>query len=105
MIEEHLSRIRSQEEAAKSRVAEAEIKAAELVEKSREDGAKHLDDVRGEAHEIERSLMAAARWSADERISMLRAENAKKLAALVVLAKKNRERAVEMIVKAFRGGA
>lgn len=105
MIEEHLSRIRAGEDEAKARIAEAEARAVELVEKSREDGARHLDDVRGEALETERSLMAAARRGADEKISMLRAENAKKLAALAVLAKKNQERAVEMIVKAFRGGA
>jgi len=105
MIEEHLSRIRSQEETAKARVADAEAKAAELVERSREDGAKHIDDVSIEARETERSLLAAARRGADEKIAVLRAENAKRLASLVVLAKKNEAKAIDMIVKAFREGA
>lgn len=104
MIEEHLNRIRAQEEAAKARIAEAERSAAGLVEESREEGGKHLDDVAIEAREQERSLMAAARRGADEKIAVLRAENAKKLAALSVVAKKNKDRAIEMIVTVFREG-
>jgi vacuolar-type H+-ATPase subunit H len=105
MIEEHLSRIRSKEEEARARTAEAAARAAELVERAREDGRRHVEDVKVEAAELERSLMAASRRSADEKISGLRAENAKKLAALVVLAKKNQSKAVETIVKEFRQGA
>ena len=104
MIEEHLKRIRAQEEAAKASIAEAERSAAALVEKSREEGGKHIADVAIEAREQERSLMAAARRGADEKIAVLRAENAKRLAALSVVAKKNKDRAIEMIVRVFREG-
>jgi hypothetical protein len=86
MIEEHLSRIRSKEEEARAHSAEAAVRAAELAE-------------------LERSLMAASRRSADEKIAGLRAEDAKKLAALSVLAKKNLAKAVETILKEFRQGA
>ena len=105
MIEEHLSRIRSKEEEARARTAEAALRAAELVEKAREDGGTYLDDVAMEVAELERSLMAASRRSADEKIAGLRAEDAKKLAALSVLAKKNQAKAVETTVKEFRQGA
>jgi vacuolar-type H+-ATPase subunit H len=105
MIEEHLSRIRSKEEQARTRTAEASARAAELVERARDDGAKGLGDTAVEVAELERSLMAAARRSADEKISRLRAENAKRLAALIVLAKKNHEKAVETVINEFRRGA
>jgi vacuolar-type H+-ATPase subunit H len=104
MIEEHLDRIRSKEEEAHSRLADAGARAADLVEQARRDGGKHLDDVRADAGERERSGLAAARRAADERISALRAENAKRLAALVVFAKKNRKRCIEMITEEFRAG-
>ena len=105
MIEEHLNRIRSKEEEARSRAADAAVKAAELIERAREEGNKYLEDVVLETAELERSLMAAARRNADERISGLRAENAKRLAALSILAKKNELKAVETVVKEFRQGA
>jgi len=104
MIEEHLSRIRSKEEEFKRRSVEAELRATEIVEKARADGEKHLDEVRMETAELERSLMASARRTADEKISGLRAENAKRLAALAVLAKKNHDKAVETIQKEFSRG-
>jgi vacuolar-type H+-ATPase subunit H len=105
MIEEHLSRIRSKEEESKARIAAAEGKASMLVEKAHEGGRQHLDEVRMAAAELERSLLAAARRSAEKRVSELRAENAKRLAALTVLAKKNQEQALESLTKEFRSGA
>ena len=105
MIEEHLSLIRSKEAESKERIAGAEARAVELVEKERENAVKLLDEERLKAAELERSLLAAARRNADERISVLRAENAKRLAGLAVLAKKSYEKAIEMILKEFREGA
>jgi len=104
MIEEHLNRIRATEDESRSRLAAAEAEAAELVEKARASGMQHLDEVRTECGELERSLMAAARRNADGRIGALRAESAKKLAALAVLAHKNQEKALEIIVKEFHEG-
>jgi len=104
MIEEHLSRIRLKEEESKMRLSAAEVEAAERIEKAHEDGVKHLDDVRMECADLERSFVASARRNADEKISGLRAGNAKRLAALSVLAKKNREKALEMFMKEFREG-
>ena len=104
MIEEHLNRIRSKEDESRSRLAAAEAEASELVEKARASGTSHLDDVQTECGELERSLMAAARRNADERIAALRAESAKKLAALAVLARKNQEKALEIIMREFHEG-
>jgi vacuolar-type H+-ATPase subunit H len=105
MLEEHLSRIRAAEDEARARVAAAEGKAGLLVEEAHEGGRKSLDDARMAAVELERSLLAAARRSADERVSVLRAENAKRLAGLAILAKKSYEKAIDMILKEFRTGA
>jgi vacuolar-type H+-ATPase subunit H len=104
MIEEHLSRIRSKEEGSKARIAAVEGEAAAVIEKAHEEGRRHLDEVKMSAAELERSLLAAARRKADARISELRADNAKRLAALAVLAKKNQEKAIEMILRKFREG-
>jgi hypothetical protein len=105
MIEEHLDLIRSKEAESKERIAGAEAKAVEFVEKERERAASLLDEERLKAAELERSLLAAARRNADEKVSALRAENAKRLAGLAVLAKKSYEKAIDMILKEFREGA
>jgi vacuolar-type H+-ATPase subunit H len=105
MIEEHLGLIRSKEAESKERIAEAGAGAAGLVEKERENAGKLLDEERLKAAELERSLLAAARRNADEKVSALRAENAKRLAGLAVLAKKSYEKAIDMILKEFREGA
>lgn len=105
MIEEHLGLIRSKEAESKERIAGAEAKAVELVEKERERAGKLLDEERLQAAELERSLLAAARRNADARVSALRAENAKRLAGLAVLAKRGYEKAIDMILKEFREGA
>jgi vacuolar-type H+-ATPase subunit H len=102
MIEEHLNLIHSKETESKERIAEAESKAAETTENERANADKLLDEEKLMAAELERSLLAAARRNADEKIKALRAENAKKLAALAVLAKKNHEKAIDMILKEFR---
>lgn len=104
MIEEHLNLIRSKEAQSRDRIAAAEAEAAALVERERENAAKLLDEEKLKAAELERSLLAAARRNADQRISALRAENAKKLAGLAVLAKKNYEKAIDSILKEFREG-
>jgi len=104
MIEEHLNLIRSKEADSRNRIAEAEAKAVELVERERENSAKLLDEERMKAAELERSLLAAARRSAEAKVSGLRAENAKRLAALAVIAKKSYEKTIDMILKEFREG-
>ncbi len=101
MIEKHLASIRSGEDQARSRIAEAEDKAVEIVERAREDGEKSLDDVLVKAAEEERSLLAAAGRKADEEITSIRTAEAKRIAALSVAAKRNRERALEIILGAF----
>jgi vacuolar-type H+-ATPase subunit H len=105
MMEKHLDLVRAKEEEARSSVAAAAARSADIVEQARRDGEAHLDEVRAEAAERERSSLAAARRAADERSSTMRAENAKRLAALAVLARKNEERVIETIVKEFRAGA
>ncbi|MDD4857640.1 MAG: hypothetical protein PHD74_05985, partial [Candidatus Krumholzibacteria bacterium] len=85
MIEEHLSRIRSKEEESKVRLKAAGGEAAALIEKANQEGKQHLDEVKMSVAELERSLLAAARRKAEARISELRAENAKRQAALAVL--------------------
>jgi vacuolar-type H+-ATPase subunit H len=105
MIEEHLGLIRSKEAESRERVAAAEARAVELVEKEREGASKLLDDERLQAAELERSLLAAARRNADEKVSALRAGNAKRLAGLAVVAKKSYEKTIDMILKEFREGA
>jgi hypothetical protein len=104
MIEEHLNLIRSKESESRERIAAAEADASALVERERDNAVKLLDEERLKAAELERSLLAAARRNADERISALRAENAKRLAGLAVLAKKNYEKAIDTILKEFREG-
>ena len=104
MIEEHLNLIRSKETESRDRIAAAEAEASALVERERDNAVKLLDEERLKAAELERSLLAAARRNADQRISALRAENAKKLAGLAVLAKKNYEKAIDSILKEFREG-
>lgn len=104
MIEEHLGLIRLKEAESRERIAGAEAKAVELVEKERENAGKLLDEERLKAAELERSLLAAARRNADEKVSVLRAENAKRLAGLAVLAKKGYEKTIDIILKEFREG-
>jgi vacuolar-type H+-ATPase subunit H len=104
MIEEHLNLIRSKEADSRERIAAAEAEASALVERERDNAAKALDEERLKAAELERSLLAAARRNADERIRVLRAENAKKLAGLAVVAKKNYAKAIDTILKEFREG-
>ena len=105
MIDRHLDRIRAEEERSRAAVADAESRAAEIVERARREGEALLEETRAEAVDRERSSLAAAQRRAGETISTLRAENAKRLAALAVLARKNEEGAAEMIAKEFRGGA
>ncbi len=104
MIEEHLNLIRSKESQSRDRIAAAEAEASALVERERDNAAKLLDEERLKAAELDRSLLAAARRNADEKISALRAENAKKLAGIAVLARKSYEKAIDSILKEFREG-
>ena len=104
MIEQHLETIRAEEREAKARAGEAEARAAEVIEKAHADGRKHIDDVGAEAADLERTLRAQATRKAEEEIADARAESAKLVAALGVIAKRNHEQALELIMKAFRAG-
>jgi len=104
MIEEHLKAIGDREKGAQERIREARSNAEEILEREREAGEKRIEEVRVEAVDLERSLFSGARRSADEKIAALRAENAKRVAALTVVAKKNRDKAIDVIEKAFRKG-
>jgi len=102
MIEKHLEAIRSKEEEARKRIREAEGRAGEIVDEAAGAGERRLEEIRVEAAELERSQLAGAREKAGETIASLRAENAKKMAALGVTAKRNKERTLDQIIEAFK---
>jgi|GEM_PF-1964959 len=104
MIEEHLKAIRDREKGAKERIHETRSKVEEILEREREAGEKGVEEVRVEAADLERSLLSGARRSADEKITALRADNAKRIAALSVVAKKSKGKAIDVIAEAFRKG-
>ena len=79
MIEKHLASIRSGEDQARSRIAEAEDEALEIVERAREEGERSLEDVLVKAAEEERSLLAAAGRKAEEEVTSIRTAEAKRI--------------------------
>lgn len=104
MLETHLKTIRSKEIEAKAGVKKAEARAESILEEAHGKGEDHLEGVRADAAELERSLVSGARREAEEKIAVMRAENAKRIAALSVGAKKNIQKAVSAVLKAFREG-
>ena len=102
MIEKHLESIRSREEEAKSKLQEAKLQGEEVIEWARIEGEKLIEDVRAEAAEQERLQLAKARESAGEKVAALRSKNAAVLESLGARAKKSHDRAIEVIVDAFK---
>jgi vacuolar-type H+-ATPase subunit H len=104
MLKKHLEVIRHKEKEARAAVKEATSRAESIKESAREQGRGHLEEVRADTLELQKSLVAKARVEAEERIAEMRAENAKRLAALSVSSKKNLGKAMEIVMKAFREG-
>ncbi len=102
MIEEHLKSVRSKEDDAKRRIREAVIEAAATLEAAREGGEQRLEQVRAEASERARALLAEAKKRAGEKIEAMRADSEKALSALEDAAAENEERALRIIVDSFR---
>ena len=103
MVEEHLKSIRLKEEEARTRLREAKGQAETIIGKARENGEKFIENVRVEAVDLERSLLAGSRKNAEKKIADLRAENAKNIVTLTMTAKKNQEKALDIIIEAFCG--
>jgi F0F1-type ATP synthase membrane subunit b/b' len=104
MIEEHLKAIAAKEKEAKEHVRGAEAMAQEIIEKARRDGEKRIEQVKMDAAEFERALKAEAAEKAKIAIERLRADNRDRLASLGVIADKNQNEALDLIVEVFRGG-
>ena len=104
MINRHLEAIREKEKAAKGAAREALARADSIKERSREQGRTHLDEVRADTLELQKSLVAKARVEAEDKIAALRAESAKRAAALSVSSKRNLGKAIEIVMKAFKEG-
>ncbi len=104
MLKKHLEAISKKEKEAKATAKEALVRADSIRERSREEGRTHLDEIRADALELQKSLVAKARVEAEEKMAALRAENAKRAAALSVSSKKNSGKAMEIIMKAFKEG-
>ena len=102
MIEKHLESIRSREEEAKSRLQAAKLQGKEVIERAQIEGEKLIEDVRAAAAEQERSLLAGSRESAGEKVTALRSKNAAVLESLSARAKKHHDRAIALIVEAFK---
>ena len=103
MVEEHLSAIRSREQEAKRRIRETGADADAILDAAREEGEKRLEQVRAEASDSERTLLAEARKRAEEKIAAMRAENDGELNALESTAGENEERALEIMSESFLG--
>ena len=104
MIEEHLKAIAAKEKEAKSHIRGAEAMAQEIIERARQDGEDRIEQVKIDATELERSLKVEAAEKAKAAIEQLRAANSDTIAALSGIAEENQDEALDLIVKAFRGG-
>lgn len=104
MLKRHLEAIRKKEKEAKAAAREALARGDSIREGSREEGRTLLDEVRADTLELQKSLVAKARVEAEEKVAALRGGNAKRAAALSVSSKKNLDKAMELIMKAFREG-
>lgn len=104
MIEEHLEAIRAKEKEAKARIRGAEAQAQDIIEKARQEGENQIEQVKIDAAQLERSLKAEAADKATAEIEELRAENSRTIKSLNNIADRNQDEALDLIVKAFRGG-
>jgi hypothetical protein len=104
MVEKHLEAIRAKEAEARERLAETGREAEALLEKSRAEGEKLIEETKISGNELMRTLAAGARDEAGAEIESLRAESAKAAAELEGAADRNREKALELIVRTFKQG-
>jgi DNA anti-recombination protein RmuC len=104
MLKRHLEAVRNREKEAKAAAREALARADSIRESSQEQGRALLDEVRADTLELQKSLVAKARVEAEEKIAALRAENAKRAAALSVSSKKNLDKVIKIVMKAFKEG-
>jgi nucleosome binding factor SPN SPT16 subunit len=104
MLKRHLEAIRKKEKAARAAAREVLARADSIRERYREEGRTHLDEVRADSLELQKSLVAKARVEGEEKIAALRAENAKRTVALSISSKKNFGKAIKIVIKAFKEG-
>ena len=104
MVEKHLDAIRAKEAEARERLAETAKEAELLLEKARAEGEKLIEETKISGNELMRSMAADAKGEADREIETLRAESARAAAELEGAAGRNRDKALELIIRTFRQG-
>ena len=104
MVEKHLEAIRAKEAEARGRLAETAKEAELLLEKARAEGEKLIEETKISGNELMRSMTAGAKQEADREIETLRVESAKALVELEGTAGRNRDKALELIIRTFRQG-
>ncbi len=104
MVEKHLEAIRAQEAEAIGGLAETAKEAELLLEKARAEGEELIEETKISGNELMRSMMAGAKQEAGKEIERLRAESAKALVELEGTAGRNRDKALELIIRTFRQG-
>ena len=104
MVEKHLDAIRAKESEARGHLADTAKEAEVLLEKARADGEKLIEETKISGNELMRSMTAGAKQEADREIVTLRAESAKASAELNGAAGRNRDKALELIIRTFRQG-
>ena len=104
MVEKHLGAIRAKEKEAKERLAATSQEAEKILEQARAEGEKLIENAKISGNELIRALAAGAKEEADREIESLRAEDAKAAAALEETAVRNRDKALELIIRTFRQG-
>ncbi len=104
MVEKHLDAIRAKEGEARERL-EATAKEAEIIlENARAEGEKLIEDTKISGNELRRSKTAEAKQEAEKEIEALRGESAEVSDAVGEVAGRNREKALELIIRTFRQG-
>ncbi len=104
MVEKHLDAIRAKESEARGRLAETAKEAELLLEKARAEGEKLIEETKISGNELMRSMTAEAKSEADSEIVTLRAGSAEAWAELDGAAGRNRDKALELIIRTFRQG-
>ena len=104
MVEKHLEAIRAKEAEARGRLEETAREADILLEKARAEGEKLIEETKISGNELMRSMAAGAKQEADKEIETLRAESAKAAAELEGAAGRNKDKALELIIRTFRQG-
>ena len=104
MVEKHLEAIRAKEAEVRGHLVETSKEAELMLEKARAEGEKLIEETKISGNELMRSMTAGAKQEADKEIETLRAESASALVEIEGTAGRNRDKALELIVRAFRQG-